>query len=140
MMRCCSWNSLCCSATGAIARLGLPVSVIAMGVSIAPSGSRTPSLPCQPPRWKSVMRIASRLGSADSLRMLPASLSAGPYRVAPAPGCTPLTAASSRPLSAADRSATSVDVEKKTSDARSDDDNPLIAFCAAPIALAHLSP
>ena len=78
MMRCWPWNSDCCSVTGAIARLVLPLSLIDTGVSTAPSGICTPSPPCQPPRWKSVIRIASRRGSADSPRMLPASFNAGP--------------------------------------------------------------
>ncbi len=75
-----------------------------------------------------MIRIASRRGSADSLRMLPASFSAGPYRVAPAPGWIPVTAASSRLRSDVERSATSAFDAKNTTEPRSDGFRPLIVL------------
>ena len=50
---------------------------IVTGVTVAPAGSRAPSSPRQPPRWKSLISTTSRRGSGDSARMLPATLSAG---------------------------------------------------------------
>ena len=50
------------------------------GVSVVRSGNRTSSRPgvcSHPRRWKSVISTISRRGSADSVRMLAASFSAG---------------------------------------------------------------
>ena len=55
----------------------LPVA-IGTGLSVMPSPKWTSSAPLQPARWKSEMRIASRRGSVDRVRMLSASFSAGP--------------------------------------------------------------
>ena len=66
------------SATGVTETLAVSASPIVTGVSTAPSGSRTPSAPRQPPRWKSVISTTSRRGCVDSPRMLPASFRAGP--------------------------------------------------------------
>jgi hypothetical protein len=53
-----------------------------MVVSVMPSGNRASSALPQPPFWKSLIKTASRRLSADCPRMLSASFSAGPNRVA----------------------------------------------------------
>src|SRR3989442_1450487 len=64
------------------------------------------------------MRIASRRGSVDSLRMLPATFNAGAYRVAPADGSAVAIAACSRPRSDVDRTATSAPVGRTSATER----------------------
>ena len=111
-----------------------------IGVSTAPAGSRAPSPPCQPPRWKSLISTASRRGSDESDNMLPATFSAGPYRVAPAPGFAVDSAADSLLASDDDRTRMSAPDENRTSDARSDALTLRSASSAAARACAHRSP
>ena len=84
--------------------------------------------------------MTSRLVSADSLRMLPASFSAGPYFVAAALTFPAETALASRPLSDVERSATSAPVSKNTMDARSDAPSSLTRSRASATARAQRSP
>jgi hypothetical protein len=63
--------------------------------------------------------------------MLPASFSAGPYRVAPAPASIFAIDASSRPRSDVERTATSAFAENKTIDPRSDGRKPFTTSRAA---------
>jgi hypothetical protein len=138
--RSCSEKVDRCSDTGVMLRFEILLSLIGRGLNVTPSGSRTPSAPCQPVRWKSEIMITSRRGSVDSLAMLPASFSAGPYRVAPAPGLPVPTAAVNRLRSGVDLSATSAADEKKTIDARSDGPIWPIAVRASCVARLQRSP
>ena len=118
--RSCSENVERCSDTGVTLTFAVSASPIGTGVSITPSGSRTPSAPCQPaalkigdedhlaPRQRRLARDAAR-----QLQRRTVARRAGS-------GLPRATAAFSRPRSGVDRSATSAPDAKNTIDARSD--------------------
>ncbi len=78
VMRSCPENEARAKVTDGTERFAVLPVAIGTGVSVIPSPKWTSSAPLQPARWKSEMRIASRRGNVERVRMLSASFSAGP--------------------------------------------------------------
>ena len=102
--------------------------------SVIDSPNRTSSDPLQPLRWKSLISTASRRLIGERLRMLSASLSAGPYRVAPDPTLAALTADVRRVRSEVARMFSSAFLLNRTSVARSSAPRPRTTVRAASFA------